>query len=60
MIFYCEKCKAEKELHKAKTVYRDGEWVTLDAYCKDCKLYMRSKPTEGFPNLIRTEPSLKK
>tara|TARA_Y100000004_G_scaffold173316_1_gene211061 strand:- start:12448 stop:12630 length:183 start_codon:yes stop_codon:yes gene_type:complete len=60
MIFYCETCEAKKELHKIKTVYKDGQWITLEAYCEKCKTYMKSKPLEGFPDLIRTEPSLKK
>ena len=60
MIYKCKKCKCKKELNKSTTVLRDGKWVTKEAYCKNCKDYMTSKPTEGFPELIRTEASLKK
>jgi MinD superfamily P-loop ATPase len=60
MIYNCKKCKDKKELTRSTTVLRDGKWVTKEAYCKKCKAYMTSKPTEGFPELIRTEPTLKK
>jgi len=47
------------EIGKATIVYRDGEWVTKEALC-ECGKYMDSKPTDGMPNLKRTEPSLSK
>ena len=57
--YYCNCGKQEKEISKATIIYVDGKWVTKEALC-DCGKYMESKPTEGIPNLIRTEPSLKK
>jgi len=48
------------EIGKASIVYRDGKWVTKEALCKECGKYMDSKPTDGMPNLKRTEPSLSK
>ena len=47
------------EIGKATIVLRDGKWVTKEAQC-ECGLYMDSKPTDGMPNLKRTEPSLSK
>jgi hypothetical protein len=48
------------EIGKATIVYRDGKWVTKEALCNECGKYMDSKPTDGMPNLKRTEPSLSK
>mgnify|MGYP006405850035 CR=1 FL=1 len=48
------------EIGKASIVYRDGKWVTKEALCNECGKYMDSKPTDGMPNLKRTEPSLSK
>ena len=58
-LYRCSCGKVEKEIPKATIVYRDGKWVTKEAEC-DCGLYMDSEPTEGMPNLKRTEPSLSK
>jgi hypothetical protein len=60
MIYKCNKCKYKIELNRSTTVLRDGKWVTKEAYCSKCELWMTSKPAEGFPELIRTEPTLKK
>ena len=60
MMYKCKKCKCKKQLNKCTTVLRDGKWVAKEAYCKKCKCYMKVKPEKGFPELIRTEPSLKK
>jgi hypothetical protein len=49
----------EREILKATIVYREGKWVTKEAEC-NCGLYMESEPTDGMPNLKRTEPSLSK
>ena len=56
--YSCE-CGNTMEIGKATIVYRDGEWVTKEALC-ECGKYMDSEPTEGMPNLIRTEPTLTK
>ena len=58
-LYKCECGKQEKEISKAIIGLRDGKWKTVNAVC-DCGLYMESKPTEGMPNLIRTEESLSK
>jgi len=58
-LYKCECCKEEKEVGKATIVYRDGKWVTKEAQCS-CGKYMDSEPTEGMPNLKRTEASLSK
>ena len=57
-LYKCE-CGKTMEIGKATIVYRDGEWVTKEALC-ECGKYMDSKPTDGMPNLKRTEPSLSK
>ena len=57
--YKCECGKEEKEISKATIVLRGGEWVTKEALCS-CGLYMNSKPTDGMPNLKRTEASLSK
>tara|TARA_R110002012_G_scaffold57304_3_gene147599 strand:+ start:1292 stop:1543 length:252 start_codon:yes stop_codon:yes gene_type:complete len=58
-LYSCECGKEEKEIGKATIVHRNGAWVTKEALCS-CNKYMDSKPTEGMPNLKRTEPSLSK
>jgi len=59
MTLYSCECGNTMEIGKATIVYRDGKWVTKEALC-ECGKYMDSKPTEGMPNLKRTEPSLTK
>ena len=56
--YSCE-CGNTMEIGKATIVYREGKWVTKEALC-ECGKYMDSEPTEGLPNLKRTEPSLSK
>ena len=58
-LYSCECGKEEKEVGKATIVLRGGKWVTKEAQCS-CGKYMASKPTDGMPNLKRTEPSLSK
>ena len=58
-LYSCECGKESKEIGKATIVHRDGKWVCKEAECS-CGKYMDSEPTEGMPNLIRTEPSLTK
>ena len=55
--YSCECGKEEKEVGKATIVLRDKKWVCKEAQCS-CGKWMDSKPTDGMPNLKRTEPSL--
>ena len=57
--YKCECGKEEKEIGKATIVLRDRKWVCKEAVCS-CGKWMDSKPTDGMPNLKRTEPSLSK
>jgi len=59
MTLYSCECGNTMEIGKATIVLRDKKWVTKEALC-ECGLYMDSKPTDGMPNLKRTEPSLSK
>jgi len=59
MTLYTCECGKTKEISTATIVYRNEKWVTKQAEC-ECGLYMTSEPTEGIPNLQRTEPSLSK
>ena len=56
-LYSCECGKEEKEVGKATIVLRDKKWVCKEAECS-CGKWMDSKPTEGMPNLKRTEPTL--
>jgi hypothetical protein len=57
-LYKCECGKEEKEVSKAKIVYREKKWVA-NVMCS-CNKYMDSEPEEGMPNLKRTEASLSK
>jgi len=60
MIRYICECSDEvKELHKATIKVIDGKIRTVEAVCS-CGKYMQEldKEFNGFPNLIRTEPTL--
>ena len=57
MTLYSCECGNTMEIGKATIVYRDGKWVTKEAFC-ECGKYMDSEPTEGMPSLKRTEPTL--
>ena len=59
MTLYTCECGNTMEIGKATIVLRDKKWVTKEALC-ECGKYMDSEPTEGLPNLKRTEPSLSK
>ena len=59
MEYRCNKCKDIRVLRKSTTIYREVKWVAKEAYCKKCECYMIVNPEKGFPELIRTEPSLK-
>ena len=56
-LYSCECGKEEKEVSKATIVLRGKKWVCKEAECR-CGKWMDSKPTEGMPNLKRTEPTL--
>ena len=61
MIYQCNKCYEQKILNKATLEIVDGKIRTREAKCK-CGNYMQElkKDFDGFPCLIRTEPSLSK
>ena len=59
--FICNKCGETKDLMKATLKVIDGKVRTVEALCK-CGEYMQEieKDFDGFPCLIRTEPTLSK
>jgi len=57
-LYKCKCGKEEKQVNKAKIVYRDSKWVA-DVICS-CSDYMNSEPEDGMPSLKRTEASLSK
>ena len=59
--FICKCGKETKELQKATIKIIDGKVRTVQAVCS-CDKYMQEieKDFDGFPSLIRTEPSLNK
>ena len=57
-LYKCE-CGNSKELQKATMKIINNKVVVAEALCK-CGLYMDSEPTDGIPNLKRTEASLSK
>jgi hypothetical protein len=59
--FICKSCKKTKELSKSIIQIINGKVRTKDSLC-ECGNYMveQEKKFEGFPNLIRTEPTLTK
>jgi|TARA_R110000824_G_scaffold348611_3_gene535347 hypothetical protein len=62
MINYtCNKCGAKKNLMRATIAVIDGKVRTKEAFC-ECGEWMQEeeKDFEGFPSLIRTDPSLSK
>lgn len=46
-----------REIARATIMVVDGKIVVKEALCS-CGKYMDSEPTEGMPNLIRTDPTL--
>ena len=58
-LYKCECGKEEKHLGKVTIIHKQGKWVAKEALCS-CGNYMNSEPTDGMPNLIRTEPTLSK
>lgn len=61
MIFQCKKCNKQKKLMKATLEIVDGKIRTKEARC-ECGNFMVEvkKQFDGFPSLIRTEPTLNK
>ena len=59
--FQCNKCGKTKDLMKATLKEIDGKIRTVEALC-ECGEYMQeiAKEFNGFPSLIRTEPTLTK
>tara|TARA_R110000744_G_scaffold190921_2_gene310134 strand:- start:2253 stop:2468 length:216 start_codon:yes stop_codon:yes gene_type:complete len=59
--YICNKCGEKKHLMRATLVVIDGKVRTKEALC-ECGEYMQEKEKnfDGFPNLIRTDPSLNK
>ena len=60
--FICNTCDETKELQKATIKVIDGKVRTQEAYCEKCNEWLQEveKDFDGFPSLIRTEPSLSK
>jgi len=59
--FICNTCGETKDLMKATLKEIDGKIRTVEALC-NCGEYMQEieKDFDGFPCLIRTEPTLSK
>ena len=59
--FICNSCGETKDLMRATLKEIDGKIRTVEALCK-CGEYMQEieKDFDGFPCLIRTEPTLTK
>ena len=59
--FICNTCNETKDLMRATLKEIDGKIRTVEALCK-CGEYMQEieKDFDGFPCLIRTEPTLSK
>jgi len=62
LIYQCNKCEIQKELSKVVMKVIDGRVVNIGTECPECGEYMQelAKDFEGFPNIIRTEPSLQR
>ena len=58
--YICNSCNETKELQKATLKVIDGKVRTQEAYCEKCNEWMQEidKDFDGFPTLIRTEPTL--
>ena len=60
--FICNTCNETKDLMKATIKVIDGKVRTQEGYCEKCNEWMQEieKDFDGFPSLIRTEPTLTK
>ena len=58
-LYKCNKCGATKDIAKKTIKIINGSAEVVEALC-DCGTYMKDTTEfKGYPNLIRTEPSLK-
>ena len=62
LVYQCTDCEIQIELSRAVMKVVDGKVITEGTECPKCGEYMREieKKFTGFPNLIRTEPTLRK
>jgi len=61
MKYICEKCNNIKEVDKATIIVSEDKIVTKEAYCNKCDKYMIDNDKfNGFPNIKRTEPTLRR
>ena len=60
--FICNTCGDTKELQKATIKVIDDKIRVQEAYCEKCNEWLQEieKDFDGFPSLIRTEPTLNK
>ena len=60
--YQCNKCEIQKEFSKVVMKVQNGKVVNLGTECPKCGEYMQeiAKEFNGFPSLIRTEPTLTK
>ena len=57
--YKCNKCNAEKDIKNKTIKIIDGTARVIESLCS-CGEYMESQERfNGYPGLIRTEPSLK-
>lgn len=55
------KTQKRKEIGTATIIVSNNKVVTKEAYCKPCDDYMISEDKfNGFPNIKRTEPTLRR
>ena len=62
LVYQCTDCEIQVELARAVMKVVDGRVITEGTECPECDKYMQEveKKFTGFPNLIRTEPTLRK
>ena len=62
LVYQCTDCEIQVELARAVMKVVDGRVITEGTECPECNEYMQEieKKFTGFPNLIRTEPTLRK
>ena len=60
--YQCNKCEIQKELSRVVMKVENGKIINVGTECPNCNEYMQEveKKFDGFPSLIRTEPTLKK
>ena len=62
LVYQCTDCEIQVELARAVMKVVDGRVITEGTECPECNEYMQEveKKFTGFPNLIHTEPTLRK